>query len=179
MQVDTLEHFGGDHREVGVGHKFDHYDDGDVALYPGDVVVWRDPDAGHHVGDCELIQDSIFVGKIRGVYAVDYDHEDGFSVELDTAMPIGRIDADGPYTGVVGEDHRTAINTFGMDGTQSYADSFLNGDYERYFHWESHLGEDGVPAGLWDAYDDGTRSGPGCPYCTGEKGTDGVKIEGE
>lgn len=179
MNQETLSGFLGKPEKIPIGFKFEAFDNGEIEANPGDVVVWYDPDAGQHAGECEFIHESIYVGFVKGVYAVDYSFEEGYSVELDTTMPLGRIDIDGPYTAVIGENYRGEIPVIGKDATQRYADRFLNSDYDYYYHEDWHSGEDGIPENLWELYEESSHTGPGCPYCRGEIGQDGLMVSGE
>jgi hypothetical protein len=177
-KVETLSNFTGDRQKVGVGYKGDGYDDGDIEISPGDVAVFQDPDAGHHAGGCEFIHRSVFVGYVESVYAVDYSYEDDYSVEIGVTAPLGRLSVGDKYTAIITEDG--VIGGDSISSPRQEAARLVDNDsYEKYYQENWHLGEDGVPEPLWDEYADSATTGPGCPYCTDEKGKNGMEIRGE
>lgn len=176
--VETLDHFTGMAREVGVGYKFDGYDDGDIEISPEDVVVFEDPDAGMHVGGCEFIHRSVYVGYVECVYAVDYSFKDHYAVEVGVTAPLGRLSVGDRHTAIITEDG--IIGGDSVSAPSRDASRLVdNDDYDNYYHERWHLGEDGVPEDLWETYEDSATTGPGCPYCSGDKGQDGMEIRGE
>lgn len=177
--VSDLLDFDGDHQRVGVGHTFDGgFDDGEIAVEPGDVVVFDDPDAGCHAGECELIRSEVIVALVDKLYAVDYDWESGYAVEVGTTGPLGRIGVDDAYTGIVTENG--VLGGLNDDMARSHASELVDSDeWDSHYRRVHHLGEHGVPEGLWAQYDESDRSGRGCPVCRGDEGQDGTVVDGE
>lgn len=176
--VSDLSSFRGDGTKVGVGYKFSGVEVGEISISAGDVAVFDDPDAGLHVGGCELINSCMTVAYIDTVYAVDYSHSDydGYAVEVGTKGPVGRLGITDRHVGIVTEDG--VISGLNESIVQREAGRLVDSDdAERYIVTEHHLGEPGTPEGLWSEYDESDRSGPGCPYCTGEEGQGGTRIE--
>jgi hypothetical protein len=51
-------------------------------------------------------------------------------------------------------------------------DRYPDAEYVRHTF---HLGKGGVDDGYWESLRDRPSSGPNCPVCTGERGTDGME----
>lgn len=178
LTVDSLDPFGGDHHRVGVGHAFESFDNGEVAVSTGDVVVFDDPDAGLHADECEFVHSEIIVSYVDRLYAVERDGGDHYTVEVGTTGPLGRLSVGSRYTAIITEDG--VVGGDSISGPEREASRLVDHDeYTKYYQETRHLGEDGVPADLWDEYADSPRSGPGCPVCTGEEGNEGMVVTGE
>lgn len=179
--VTDLESFTGDVRKVGVGYKITGddaaFDDGNIAVTAGDVAVMSDPDAGNHASGCELVMSEETAAFVTGFYAVDYGGDgDGYAVELNTTE-FGRVPINDRHVGIVTETG--VVGGMSESGARYMASRLVDHDeYEKYYRMTAHLGENGVPDGLWEEYEGSGNSGPDCSVCTGEKGQDGTVIEG-
>lgn len=142
---------------VPVGRKYERYDGDMGTVEVGDIVVWEDPDAGMHVGECELISSSEYIAKVTDVYAFDADYTEGVEVEIGVSAPFGRLPLSDVY--VCGRDDPS-------DWRASRADMLLSSEYDEWVNYEYHMDEYDVPTDLWERYDEpSSNSGPRCEYC--------------
>lgn len=141
--VSDLSGFNGERLKVGVGYAFSGesaaFDDGEIRVEVGDVVVFDDPDAGMHAGEDRDIINDVFVGFVKKLYAVNYDWEDGFSVEVGTTAPLGRLSVDDSHTAIIAEDGKVGG---GPADARDMASRLVDGDYEKYVRYTSHIKHD-------------------------------------
>lgn len=138
-----------------------------VTYSKGDLAVWKDPDVGMHVDECELIHESVYVARITAIWAIERSYTDSdeksIQVSID-ASGIGRLDIED--IGIVTEDH------FSSENARMWVDRFMNSDYSRWMNTKFHLGKEGVGGDVWKHYED-----ENCDYCHGENG--GTEVRGE
>lgn len=169
MKVDFI-----DKREDGnVGEYYDCVVVDGVALEVGDYVVWNDPDAGLHAGECELIHDEEWVARVSEIVRFDKYDDPSEALHIGLDCPLGWVRWED--IAIPGEKDNGII---GARDAEAAVEGLKNRDeFERYIIHSYHAGRDGTPEGLWEVYEekDYGYSGPHCDVCMG----DGHEVKGE
>jgi hypothetical protein len=137
---------------VGVGYKTTGpYDDGNVEVGLGDLCYWEDPDAGMHTGECPCICERAYVTRIECLYAVDYDWEDGYSIEVGVAAGLGRLSLQDVV--LAQQDAPEHI--------ERRFEAFQDSEYTKHMTWESHYPLTDVPEQMVEGHE---NARPSCWY---------------
>lgn len=153
MELETTDHFECKGTNVGVGRKYRcGYDGGEIVIRPGDLVHWKDPDAGRHAGECPCITECEYVARVDCLYAVDYSFEENLRLELGVKAPLGRLSL----------DDVTVLRRIDIpDHLQRRVDEFIESEATDYMMWEGHYDLQDVP----ETYREGHRNArPSCWY---------------
>lgn len=164
--IQTLDDMDGIEKkeEVGIGYKITEGWHGD--FHTGEMVYIEDKDAGQHADECPLINSREFVASVEAIYAVDYDTIDGYTLEIGTHAPIGRVDIeDADAVGEGFSDHRQTLVEKYLNEFHVAREKLESGYVMRELH---HEGD--APADLWEQHEQ-----RGCWFSEGE--TDATRWE--
>ena len=101
-------------------------------LERGDIVYWKDVDAGLHAGQCGLVDYSAWVCKVRQVSVREVFGEDGvYSIYVHVTGPLAKL----KYEDIVAESNAEG------EAAEKIEEFKQDDEAGKYMNWESHYEE--------------------------------------
>jgi len=147
---------------VGIGDKYESYDDGEISVAIGDFVVWEDPDVGAHSDGCELWMRHEFVCRVTEVYLFNPSYSDGIEAQIGVSAPLGRLDVD-DVTIIPDDPQRTAHSgTYGpsVKDARQRIETLIGESLDAYVSTKWHYTREAMSDELWNEMHD-----PHCDHC--------------